>query len=323
MRKLLGITAAIFLGFTLNARAETDYPSRTVTIVVPFSAGGPSDVATRILADELAKIWKQQVVVENKAGGGAVIGNTLVAKSKPDGYTMLMIGPAFVVSPGIRSSLPYDTVKDFSGVSIFVDAPVSIVAHPGFEPNTVPELIEAARKRPDRPFTFGTSGIGTTGHMYAELLQRKMGIRLKHVPYAGDAAGMPDALSGRIDFQIGTWSNERPYVESGKMKLLAIMYRSRLPEVPNVPTLRELYPDIGAQSDAFNGIVVPAMVPADVKAKIAEAMKAVSVSPSFKERIAKIGSYPRFTTPEETDAFIRSEVKTWSEVAKAAGIKVD
>jgi tripartite-type tricarboxylate transporter receptor subunit TctC len=214
MRRLLSIAVALSLAAGASARADTSFPTRAVTIVVPFAAGGPSDVATRILADELAKVWKQQVLVENKAGGGAVIGNTLVAKAKPDGYTMLMIGPAFVVSPGIRSSLPYDTLKDFSGVSIFVDAPVSIVAHPGFGPSTIPELIEEARKRPDRPLTFGTSGIGTTGHMYAELLQRKMGIKLKHVPYAGDAAGMPDALSGRIDFQIGTWSNERPYVES-------------------------------------------------------------------------------------------------------------
>ena len=263
MRTLIGVLTAII--FASSAQAQTDFPNKPVTIVVPFAAGGPTDVVTRILADELSRVWNQQVLVENKPGGGSVIGNNTVARARPDGYTMLMVGPAFVVLPGIRESLPYDTLKDFSGVSVYVDAPLAIVAHPNFPPSTLPELIEHARKIPDRPVTYSSAGVGTTGHMTGELIQKKLGIRLKHISYGGDAAAMPDLLSGRVDFQIATWSNQRPYVEQGKLKLICVLYRTRLPEIPNVPTLNEIMPELGVSRDAFNALALPATVPADVK----------------------------------------------------------
>ena len=321
MRTLIGVLAAVV--FVSTAHAQTDFPNKPVSIVVPFAAGGPTDDVTRILADELSRVWNQQVLVENKPGGGSVIGNNTVARAKPDGYTLLMVGPAFVVLPGIRESLPYDTLKDFSGVSVYIDAPLAVVAHPSFPANTLSELIEEARKRPDRPVTYSSAGIGTTGHMTGELIKKKVGINLKHISYGGDAAAMPDLLSGRVDFQIATWSNQRPYVEQGKLKLICVLYSRRLPEIPNVPTLNELMPELGVSRDAFNAIAIPAAVPADVKARIAAGMKAATSSKSYQDRILALGSYPRTTTPEETDAFIKDSVLTWIEVAKAANIKVD
>jgi tripartite-type tricarboxylate transporter receptor subunit TctC len=321
MIRILGILAIIILATT--AHAQSDFPNKPVTIVVPFAAGGPTDVVTRILADEVSKVWNQQVIIDNKPGGGSVVGNNAVARAKPDGYSLLMVGPAFVVLPGIRESLPYDSLKDFSGVSVYIDAPLAIVAHPGFAPNTLQELIEEARKRPDRPLTYSSAGVGTTGHMTGELIKKKVGVNLKHISYGGDAAAMPDLLAGRVDFQIATWSNQRPYVEQGKLKIIAVLYRKRLPEIPNVPTLNELMPELGVSRDAFNALAVPSSVPADIKAKIAEGVKAATNSKSYQDRILALGSYPRYTTPQETDTFLRDSIETWIEVAKAANIKVD
>jgi tripartite-type tricarboxylate transporter receptor subunit TctC len=322
MRILLAFAAAA-LALISPAQAQSDYPNRSVTIVVPFSAGGPSDVVTRILADELSKVWKQQVLVENKPGGGTVIGNNLAAHSKPDGYTMLMVAGSFTTMPGVRKSLPYDPIKDFSGVSVFVEAPMAIVAHPSFEANNLQELIAKAKTRGDKPFTFASSGIAASSHMAGELLARKAGIKLRHVPYNGEAANIADTLSGRVDFQIGTWSTTRPYVESGKLKLISILFRSRLPEAPNTPTLGESLKGLQSAVDAFNAIVIPSGVPADIKAKISEGIKTAVATESFKKKILAIGSYPRYSTPAETDKFLRGEIATWKQIAAEANIHLD
>jgi tripartite-type tricarboxylate transporter receptor subunit TctC len=323
IRKLLATAAALLIGGAGAAQAQTDFPTKPVTMVVPFAAGGPSDVVARVLADELAKIWKQNVVVENKAGGGTVLGAAAVATAKPDGYTMLVVSGSFVVGAAVRSSLPYDTLKDFSGVSLFVEAPFAIVAHPGFPASTLPELIAEAKKRTEKPFTYASSGVASPVHMTAELIQRKTGIKLTHIPYSGEAGAIPDILAGRVDFQIGTWANQRPHVESGKLKLISVLYRTRLPEVPNSPTVHEAIPDLGVQPRAFNAVVIPSKVPRDVAAKIHAGIKTAVETKNYRDRILALGSYPRSSTPEETDNFLRNEVAVWTEVAKAAGIKLD
>lgn len=319
----LGFAAAAIALMVTAAQAQSDFPNRPVTIIVPYAAGGPSDGITRILADELSKVWKQQVIIDNKGGGGTVIGTQLLARAKPDGYTMAQIAGSFVVNPAIRSTMPYDTLKDFTGIAVFLEAAHAIVAHPGFVANTIPELVAEAKKRADRPLTFGSSGVGASSHMAAELLQRRAGVTFKHIAYPGEAAGLSDAQAGRIDFQIGTWSTLRPQVEGGKLKLLSIIYRNRLPEVPNQPILDEFYPGFSAVTVPFNAIIAPAGVPADIKAKIAEGMKAAITSKSYEERILKLGSYPQYLDPTGTDAFIKQQIEMWTEVAKAANIKVD
>jgi tripartite-type tricarboxylate transporter receptor subunit TctC len=321
--KIFGILAVAWLASTLTAHADTDFPSRPVTIVVPFSAGGPSDVVTRILADELKKVWNQQVLVENKAGGATVIGNSYVAHSKPDGYTWLLATGSLVILPGVKSNLPYDTEKDFKAVSVIVDIPLAIVAHPGFAPNNFPELIEAAKKRESNPLTYATAGVASFSHMAGELLQKKAGIKLVHVPFNGASQAMPDTLSGRVDFQIGTWADQRPFVESGKLKLIAILHRTRVPEAPNTATVAETLKGLATPGGAFLAISVPAGVPDDVMKKIAEGMKTATTTKSYQDRILKLGSYPRYTTPAEADAFLANELKTWSELAHSAGIKVN
>jgi tripartite-type tricarboxylate transporter receptor subunit TctC len=322
MRIFLALAVMAF-ALISPAQAQSDYPNHSVTIIVPFAAGGPSDVVTRILADELSKVWKQQVLVENKAGGGTVIGNNLAARAKPDGYTMLMVAGSFTILPGVHKKLPYDAIKDFSGVTLFVEAPMAIVASPGFEANNLEDLIAKSKTRGDKPFTFASSGVAASSHMAGELLQRKAGIKLRHVPYSGEAANMADTLAGRVDFQIGTWSTTRPYVESGKLKLLSILFKSRLPEAPNTETLNESIKGLQSAVDAFNGIVIPSGVPAEIKAKISEGIKAAVSTDSFKQKILAIGSYPRYATPEETDKFLHGEMATWKQIATEANIHLD
>jgi tripartite-type tricarboxylate transporter receptor subunit TctC len=246
-----------------------------------------------------------------------------VARAKPDGYTWLLATGSFVILPGVKSNIPYDTVKDFTGVSVIVDIPLAIVAHPGFAPNTFPELIDAAKKRTSNPLTYATAGLASFSHMAGELLQKKADIKLVHVPYNGAAQAMPDTLSGRVDFQIGTWADQRPFVESGKLKLIAILHRTRVPEAPNTATVSETLQGLATPGGAFLAISVPAGVPKDVMAKIADGMKTATTSKNYEERVLALGSYPRYTTPAEADAFLANELKTWSELAKSGGIKID
>jgi tripartite-type tricarboxylate transporter receptor subunit TctC len=324
MRRLIGAVAAILVASTIGSvQAQTDFPSKPVTIVVPFATGGPTDVLCRILADELAKVWKQQVVVENKAGGGTVIGTNLVARAKPDGYTWIQVSGSFVVNAAARPNLPYDPAKDFIGISVFSQGPLAIVAHPGFPASTLPDLIEEARKRDARPFTFASAGVGSPAHLAGELIQRKAGVKLSHISYAGEAAALADVLSGRIDFQIGTWANWRPHVESGKLKLISILYPKRVPEAPNTPTASESIKDLDLPLNVFNAIAVPAGVPKEVVAKISEGMKAAVASKSFQDRVLALGAYPFYTTPEETEAYLQKEITVWTGVTKAAGLRLE
>jgi tripartite-type tricarboxylate transporter receptor subunit TctC len=319
--RVLGILAV--LTAAPMAQAQTDFPNRPVTIIVPFAAGGPTDVLCRMLADELAKVWKQQVVVENKPGGGTVIGTALVARAKPDGYMIAQVSGSFIVNAGARPNLPYDSLKDFKGVSVFIQGPLAIVAHPGFPANTLPELIEEARKREARPFTFASAGVGSPAHLAGEIIQRKANIKLAHISYSGEAAAVSDILSGRVDFQIGTWASWRPHVEQGKLKLISILYPKRLPEAPNTPTAVETIKDLGLPLNVFNALAVPSGVPADVLAKISEGVKAAVESKTFREKVLALGAYPHYTTPEETDAYIRNEIAIYTEITKAAGIRLE
>jgi tripartite-type tricarboxylate transporter receptor subunit TctC len=324
MKKFLAILAAgAFASAVSVAQAETDFPNKPVTFVVPFAAGGPTDSITRILADELSKIWNQQVLIENKAGGATVIGTAAVARAKPDGYTLIQVSGSFVANAAARSNLPYDPVKDFTAVAVYSEGPLGLVAAPGFVASTLPELIEEAKKRPDRPLTYASAGVGSTAHLAAELVQQKVGIRLKHIAYPGEAAAIPDILSGRVDFYIGTWANQRPYVDSQKMKLISILYPTRLPEAQSTPVISEVIKDLGVSLNVFNAVAAPAGTPRDVIEKLGQGIKAATASKGFQDRIQALGAYVKYVGPEDTDAYMRREIKTWTEITKAANIRLD
>ncbi len=320
MLKFLGLAAAAILGLAASAQADTDFPTKPVTIIVPYAAGGPSDVAARLIAEELQKVWHQPVLIDNRPGGGAVVGMSAVAHARPDGYTWGQISGAFTVNPSIRKSLPYDTAKDFTGLTVFVTSPHALVSYPGFAPNTTEELIAASKKS---TLKFASAGIGSSSHMTGELVQSVAGVKWQHIPYNGDTEALADILAGRVDFTISAWSNVLPQIQAGKLKLIAVSYPTRLPSYPNTPTLMEALPGLKTLPvGSWVGLNAPVGVPADVLAKIGEGLKEATSSDDFKQKAAALGVFPGYKTPAEADAFIKNEISSWQNVVAKQHIVV-
>jgi tripartite-type tricarboxylate transporter receptor subunit TctC len=296
------------------------FPTKPVRLVVPFPPGGATDIIARLLGQKLQEVWGQSVLIEYKPGGGTVVGTDFVAKSPPDGYTMGVVITAHVINPGLRSDLPYDTVKDLSGVSMVNVQHIALVATPGLEANTVPELIALAKKNPGK-LTYATPGTGTAMHLAGELLKSLAGIDIVHVPYKGGAPAYPDVISGRVALQIDPMSASMPNIKAGKVKLLAITSPQRAPAVPEVPTVAETLPGFSVMS--ISGVVVPSATPRDVVRKASADVNRVLAAPDLVERMAQLGMEPSGTTPEQFDAFIRAEIQKWAQVVKSSGAKLD
>ncbi|HET7731166.1 MAG TPA: tripartite tricarboxylate transporter substrate-binding protein [Usitatibacter sp.] len=314
-------TPAVILSSALllatSALAE-DWPRRAVTFVIPSAPGSSSDVVARALAERLSARWKQPVVIDNKSGAGATIATNAVAKAR-DGHTMGWVIASHATNPTLRANLPYDTVKDLSGVALVYQLRPVIVASPGYEASTIDELVALARRRPGQ--FYASAGIGTGPHLLGELFKQKYRLDLQHVPHKSGAAAQLDVFSGRIPIMFDTLPNALPLARQGRMKILAVIGDEPVPGHPDLPLLRDLLP-----SDAivgWNGIVVPSATPREVvrklNADIAEAMRSDSVQALF----ASLGVRPLGATPEEFDAFIREDIARWAEVIRRAGIKLD
>lgn len=319
LKIIVGAILATVLG--TGACAQGSYPNRQVRLVVPYTPGGSTDVNARILAEGLERVWKQNVIVENRPGAGTATGTSFVARSAPDGYTMLVTTGAFGILPAVRSDLTYDTLGDLRGITNYASVPIVVVARPDFAPGNLREFVDMARQRKDNPASFASSGAGTLSHMIGALIENRFGIALNHVPYQGSAPALIDVLAGRVDVLIANWSETRENISAGKLKLVAVLGSNRVPELPNLQTANEMFPELGTLGSAYQGIVIPAATPQDIKQKIAEGISAVVTSKEFKDRMAATGTLATNLAPAETDTFLKSEVETWSRVAKAANIR--
>jgi tripartite-type tricarboxylate transporter receptor subunit TctC len=317
------LVRALALGFAValpGAALSQAFPAKPVRLVVPFPPGGATDIIARLLGQKLQEIWGQTVLIEYKPGGGTVVGTDFVAKSPPDGYTMGVVITAHVINPGLRTDLPYDTTKDLSGVSMVAVQHIALVATPGLEANTVPELIALAKKNPGK-LTYATPGTGTAMHLAGELLKSQAGIDIVHVPYKGGAPAYPDVISGRVALQIDPMSASMPNIKAGKVKLLAITSPQRAPTVPDVPTVAETLPGFSVLS--ISGVVVPSATPREVVRKASADINRALAASDLVERMAQQGMEPSGNTPEQFDAFIRAEIDKWAKVVKASGAKLD
>jgi tripartite-type tricarboxylate transporter receptor subunit TctC len=310
-------TALAFALHAGSAHAQT-YPSKPVRIVVPFVAGGAVDTLTRLLGVKLAESFRQPVIVENRAGAGGNIGADAVAKSAPDGHTILITTNGHAITPALYRSLPFDPVKDFIPVTQLVASTLILVANPKLPVTSVKELIALAKAQPGT-LNYGMTGIGNPLHLTMEMLKNAAGIDLQPVPYRGDAPLNADLIAGQVHVAIVPLTTARPLIEGGKLRALAVTAARRSPALPHLPTIAEdALP--GFDSTSWQGLFVPANTPREaVMAIQREAAKALN-APDVLERLATFGSEPVGSTPEEFEAKFKTDIAKFAKIVKDAHI---
>jgi tripartite-type tricarboxylate transporter receptor subunit TctC len=295
--------------------AQSVYPNQTVRFIVPYTPGGASDIAARLLAEQLTQVWKQSAVVENRTGANGIIGTDAVAKAAPDGNTLGFVSVNHAVNAALYAT-PFDTIKDFAVLAVIYSVPLVLVASPQFQANTVQELAEMVKQKPNG-ITF--AGTGGAVHLAAEMFAHRVGAPMTHVPYRGSTAAHPDLLGGRIDVMFDTLPAVLNHVQAGKLKALATTAAQRLPVLPDLPTIAESgFPDFEASS--WGAVIGPAGLPAPIAAKIAADCIAQLQVPSVRERMALLGATIVGMGPEASQEFVRAEVVKWQAVVTQAGI---
>lgn len=298
--------------------AAQPWPSKPVHIVVPFAAGGATDVVARLLAQKLSDAWGQSVVVENRAGAGGNIGAEAVAKSPADGYTLLMTSGSIVTAnPYMYKSLTYDPAKDLVPITNVASGPQVIAVGPGVEQKDLKSLIEYAKANPKK-VNFGSAGVGTQTHLAAENFAYAAGIDITHVPYKGESAAITDLMGGQIQMATPNLGAAIGFIKDGKLRALAVTSRERSPQLPDVPSASELLP--GFENTGWFGLVAPAGTPREVIEKVQRDSAKVLHTDEFKATLAKQGMAPVGNTPAEFGAAIREESGRWAKVIKERGL---
>jgi tripartite-type tricarboxylate transporter receptor subunit TctC len=317
MRRLL-----LVLGLSISAAvAAQQYPQRPVRMVVPFPAGGPTDVLTRVVAQKLAERWRQPVLVENKPGAGGSIGADFVAKSAPDGYTLVMATSSTHSIGPVLGKLPYDPQKDFTPIAQVWNAPNVLVVSPALNVSDVKALVALAKAKPGQ-LNFASSGNGTIPHLSAELFKLLAGIDIVHVPYKGTGLAMPDIARGQVAMIFDSIITAQQHARTGTVKMLAVSTAKRSPLLPELPTMIEAGV-AGYDSTTWFGILAPAATPRDIVTRVSGDVGAVVQAADVRERFAAAGAEPLGSTPEAFAETIRSEAAKWARVVKAAGIKTE
>ena len=313
------LLCALVLGLAAPAIAQ-NYPTRTVRLIVPFTPGGGADIQGRALAQKLTERFGQQVIVDNRPGGGTVLATELTAKAPPDGYTILFVTTTFAINASLRK-VPYDIIRDFAPVIHLTSQPNMLVAHPSLPANNPRELIRLAKERPGA-LTYGSAGAGTAAHVSMELMQMMSGAKLTHVPYKGASQGLLDLMSGEVALFITPPASLLPHIRQGKIKPIAVTTAKRSKSAPSVPTIAEGGLP-GYEASAWQGLVAPAGVPRDIIARLNREIDGILRLADVRERIEADGADPVGGSPEAFAAHIRSEHAKWAKVVKVSGAKVD
>lgn len=322
MSRVLLLGCSLALGsFTVFVAHSQPYPTRPIRLVVPYPPGGGTDIIARIVGQKLTENLGQQIIVDNRGGAGGTIGTDIVAKSVPDGHTILMAPTSHVINPSIYSKLPYDTVKDFVPITFAVSATILLVVHPSVPAKSVKELIALAKARPGQ-LNFGSAGNGTVFHLAAELFKRQAGIDMVHVPFKGGGPTIANLVAGQVSLAFETMLALSPFLKAGRVRALAVASAKRSSVMPELPTIAELgFPSIVAEN--WYGVYAPAGTSKAIISRLNTEIVKILRTQEVKERFQGLGTEVVASTPEELAEYIRSEIEKWSKTAKEAGARVD
>jgi tripartite-type tricarboxylate transporter receptor subunit TctC len=319
MRRLL--LAAAMAAFAFTAAAQDDYPSRPITIVVPFSAGGPTDTVTRLIAEPMSKVLGQQVVVENVTGAGGTVAAGEVAVAEPDGYTVLMHHIGMSTAPSLYPDLPYKPLEDFKMIGLVTEVPMTIVGRKDLEPNTLQELVEYVKANGET-VTYANAGVGAASHLCGLLFMTAIDAQATTVPYDGTGPALTDLVGGQVDFMCDQTTNTTGQIKGGEVKAYAITSAERSPALPDLPTTSE-----GGMADftisIWHGLYVPVGTPDEVVQKLTAALQAALADPTVAERFAELGTTPvskDLATPEAHRERLESQIAQWKPIIEAAGV---
>jgi tripartite-type tricarboxylate transporter receptor subunit TctC len=315
------LVAALFTTLALAAFAQ-GYPTKPIRIIVPFAPGGNVDITARLIAPGLQEALGQPVVVENKPGAGGTIGADFVAKSAPDGYTLLMgSNSTFSVAPALYPKNPYNPVKDFAPVISIASAPFVLVTNPAAPMKTTAELVQRAKAQPGK-LTMSSAGTGSSNHLVGELFQEISGAKFTHIPYKGSGQALTDLMGGQVDLHFDQITSASSHIQGGKLRALMVTAPQRVPMLPDVPTAGEAgYPSFEATN--VTGLIAPAGTPREVVDKLNAATQKVIAQPDVREKFAGIGAVTTGGTPEQFAAYIRDDLSKWARIVKDANVKVD
>ena len=327
-RDVPGLLAGLLLGTWLGgsvlqseAWAADVYPRRAIRLIVPFSPGGAVDILGRLLGAKLGEALGQQIVIDNRPGGGQVIATELTAKSAPDGYTLLLASTTHGINPGLLKKLPYDSIKDFAPITLVAESPILVVAHPSLGVSNIQELIALAKSRPGR-ITYGSPGPGTGGHLSTELLSWMTGINMVHVPYKGAGPALAELIGGQIQVMWVSPLPALPHIKSGRLRALATTGRTRSRVMPEVPTVAESGVP-GYASTLWYALLAPAATPhAIIKRLHAETARVIRL-PEVTEQLLAQGAEPIGNSPEDLAKFLRIEIDRWTKLIEQAHIRPD
>lgn len=318
-RALLG-ALVLSTGLGMTALAQAKYPDKPIKILVGFAAGGPTDIVARLIGSRLEKVLGQPVIVENKPGGGSNIASAEAARAKPDGYTLFLGTIANATNMSIYKNLNYNTERDFIPITQLVSSPSVLVVNNDLPVKTLAELIAYAKANPGK-LSYASSGAGGSPHLAGEMLKQRAGIDALHVPYKGAAPAMNDVMGGTVSMGFKTASGVTSTIQAGRLRAIAIASNTRLPQLPDVPTLAELgFKDFEVSS--WSGLFAPKGTPPDVIQTIAKASIEILKSPEVRKQLESMGAIPVGSTPEEFQKYVRAEIEKWGAVAKTAKIEL-
>lgn len=322
MRRMLPVLAVLALtGWHAQCAAQQPYPVKPIRIISPFAAGGGNDAFLRTLAPRLSEKLGQTIIIDTRAGANGIVGTELAARAAPDGYTLVLIPSNHTVNASLYTKLPYDSIRDFTPISLAGSSPLVFAVHPSLPPKSVKEMIAFAKARPAQ-LNYGSAGVGSSGHLAGVLFDSLAGTNMTHVPYKGMSIAITDLIGGQVSTTFGTSLSVIPHVRSGRLRALATTGNARMLALPDIPTVAEAGVR-GYEAGLWYGFVGPARIPAEIVRRLNSEIVAVLALPEIRERLLSQGVEARSTTPDEFARLLVSDVARWAVVVKRAGLRAE